>query len=59
MWDRGSSDYPTLENSLFGRVKFVKNTDFDKYKYSGYVIGFDRLGTFSPANGFGRNVIIF
>ena len=30
-----------------------------KYKYYGYVIGFDRSGTFSPANGFGRNVIIF
>ena len=59
MCDRGSSDYPTLENSLFSRVKFVKNTDFDKYKYSGYVIGFDRRGTFSPANGSGRNVIIF
>ena len=59
MWDRGSSDYPRLENSLFGRVKFVTNTDFDKYKYSGYVIGFDRRGTFSPANGFGGNAIIF
>ena len=31
----------------------------DEYKYSGYVIGFDRKGKFSVGNGFGRNCIIF
>ena len=30
------SDYPTLENCLFGTVSFTKNADIDKYKYSGY-----------------------
>ena len=30
-----------LENSLFGAVKLTKIADFDKYKYSGYGIGFD------------------
>ena len=30
------SDYPTLENCLFGAVSFTKNADIDKYKYSGY-----------------------
>ena len=30
------SDYPTLENSLFGAVTLTKNADIDKYKYSGY-----------------------
>ena len=30
-----------LENCLFGAVKLTKNTDIDKYKYSGYGIGFD------------------
>ena len=39
--------YPTLENCLFGAVKLTKNTDIDKYKYSGYGIRFDRRGTFS------------
>ena len=34
-------DYPTLENSLFSAVKLAKNADIDKYKYSGYGIGFD------------------
>ena len=34
--------YPTLENYLFGAVSLTKNADIDQYKYSGYVIGFDR-----------------
>ena len=59
MWDLGYDDYPILENYLFGAVKLVRNTDTDKYKYSEYGIRFDRRGTFSVGNGFGRNVIIF
>ena len=51
---------PTLKNCLFGTVTLTKNTDHDKYRYSGYGIGFDRRGTFSfPCGGFGQNVIIF
>ena len=54
------SDYPTTENCLFGAVSLTKNADIDKYKYSGYGIGFDRHGSFSfPSTGLGRNVIIF
>ena len=52
-------DYPTRENCLFGSVKLSKNPDIDKYKYSGYSVGFDRKGEFSFANRFGQNVIIF
>ena len=38
----------------------TKNNDIDKYKYSGYGIGFDRHESFSfPDGGLGRNVIIF
>ena len=54
-----TSDYPTLENCLFGAVRLTKNADIDKYKYSGYGIGFDRKGFFSIGNEIGRNVIIF
>ena len=49
------SDYPTLENCLFGSVKLTKNPDIDKYKCSGYGIGFDGKGEFSFSNGFGHN----
>ena len=53
-------DDPTLKNCLFGAVTLTKNADIDKYKYSGYGIGFDRKGSFSfPGGGFGQNVIIF
>ena len=37
---------PTLTNALFGAVKLAKNADIDKYKYSGYGIGFDGKGFF-------------
>ena len=44
---------------FFGDVSLTKNNDIDRYKYSGYGIGFDRKGTFSVCNGFGRNYITF
>ena len=59
MWECGYDDYPTLQNSLFGTVKLVKNADIYKHKYSGYCIGYDRCANFSVANGFGKNLIIF
>ena len=54
------SDYPKLENCSFRAVTLTKNADINKFKYSGYGIGFDRHGSFSfPDTGSGRNVIIF
>ena len=50
---------PTLVNCLFRAVTLTKNADIDKYKYSGYRIGFDRGNIYSFGNGFGRNVITF
>ena len=44
---------------MFGAVSLTKNADINKYKYSGYGIGFDKKGKFSVGNGFGRNCIIF
>ena len=45
---------------MFGAVSLNKNADIDKYKYSGYDIGFDRHGEFSfGSRGFRRNCIIF
>ena len=58
--DNTTSSDPTLENYLFGAVTLTKNADIDKYKYSGYGIGFNRKVSFSfPSTGLGRNVIIF
>ena len=44
--DFNDRNYRTLENCLFGTVKLTKNSDIDKYGYSGYGIGFDRKGFF-------------
>ena len=41
----------TLGNCLFGSVKLAKNSDLDKYKYSGYGIGFDSRSEFSLPDG--------
>ena len=50
----------TLGNCLFGSARLTKNSDLDKYKYTGYSIGFDSLSEFLFTDGsFGKNVIIF
>ena len=38
-----SKTAPTLVNCLFGAVSMTKNIGIDKYRYSGYGIGFDRI----------------
>ena len=51
---------PTLKNFLFGAVTLTKDSDIDKYGYSGFGIGFDRKSSFTfPGGGFGHNVLIF
>ena len=58
--DNTTSSDPTLENCSFGAGTLKKNTDIDKYGYSGYGIGFDRRGSFSfPGGVFGQNALIF
>ena len=50
MYELGAStsnnNDPTLKDCLFGGATLTKNTDIDKYKYSGYGIGFDRRSSF-------------
>ena len=49
-----------LNNCLFRSVKLTKNADPDKYKCSGYGIGFNSRSEFLFIDGsFGKNVIIF
>ena len=51
---------PTIKNCLSGAGTLTKNADNEKYKYSGYGIGFDRISSFSfTGGGFGQNVLIF
>ena len=41
------NNYPTIKNCLYGVVTLTKNTDIDKYAYSGCGIGFDSKSSFS------------
>ena len=51
---------PKLINGLFGAATLVKNSDINKFGYTGYRIGFDRGTTFSfPSGGFAHNVLFF
>ena len=44
---------------MLGAVSLDKNANINRYKYSGYGIGFDRHGSYSHHSGrTGRNVII-
>ena len=50
----------TLGNWLSGSVKLTKNADLDKYKYTGYGIGFDSSSEYLFTDGCcGKNVITF
>ena len=50
--------HPTLVNCLFWAVSITKNADLDKNRYSGYGIGFDRIGVYLlPDGSFGRDVV--
>ena len=50
----------TLSNCLFGPVRLIKISDLDKYKYTGYGIGFDSGAEFLFTDrNFEKNVIIF
>ena len=48
-----------FKNCLFGATNIVKNSDKEKYVYSGYGIKFDSAGSWSFGNDFAGNVVIF
>ena len=58
-WPRNSSNNFKFKNCLFGATNIVKNSDKEKYVYSGYEITFDSAGSQSFGNSTTRNVIIF
>ena len=50
IWSRDLNTDFGLKHCLFGAVKLTKNTDPDKYSYSGYGIGFNSCSLFSIPN---------
>ena len=58
-WSQDLNADFTLKSCLFRAVKFTKNTDLDKYSYSGYGIGFDSRPPCSGPNfNWGKSVVI-
>ena len=58
-WSRDLKTDFTLKECLFGAVKLTKNDDPDKYKYSGYDIGFDSRSQFLLTDGSMGKISVF
>ena len=50
-WPRNPTNNFKLKNCLFEATNIVKNSDKEKYVYSGYGITFDSAGLWSFDNG--------
>ena len=58
-WPRNLTNNFKIKNCLFGSTSVVKNSENEKYMYSGYWITFDSAGSWSFDSAIARNVIIF
>ena len=58
-WPINPTNNLKFKNCLFEASSKVKNSDKEKYVYSGYGITFDSADSWSFDNDFARNVIIF
>ena len=58
-WPRNPTNNFEFKHCLFGTTNIVKNSDKEKYVYSGYGITFDSAGSWSFGYYFARNVTIF
>ena len=58
-WSRNPTKNFKFKNCLFEATNVVRNSDKEKYVYSGYEITFDSAGSWSFDNDFARNIIIF
>ena len=58
-WLRNHTNNFKFKNCLFGATNIVKNSDKEKYVYSGSRITFDSVGSWGFVNDFAGSVIIF
>ena len=58
-WLRHSNTDLTLDNCLFGSVKLGNNVDPDKYGYSGYGTGFNRVHNLHSQTVAGVKMLLF
>ena len=58
-WLRDLNTNFTLKTCLLGGVKLAKNTEPDKYVYTGYGIGFDSCSEFLLPDGSMEKMLLF
>ena len=58
-WPRNPTNNFKLKNCLFGATSVVKDSDTEKWVYSGYGITFDSVDSWSFDNDSAINVTIF
>ena len=58
-WPRNPTNNFKFKNCLFGTTGIVKNSDKEKYVYSGYRITFDSAGSWSFDNDTDRYVKVY
>ena len=58
-WPRNSNDNFKFKNCLFGAASVVKNSDKEKYVYSGYGILFNSAASWSFDNDIAKNITLF
>ena len=56
-WPKNPTNNFKFKNCLFRATNIVKNSDKEKYVYSGYAITFDSAGAWCIGNNFARNFI--
>ena len=59
VWPRNSTNDFKFKDFIFGATNIVKNSDKEKYVYSGYKITFDSACFWSFDNDTARTVIVF
>ena len=57
-WPRNPSNKVEFKNFLFRPTNIVKNSDKEKYVYSGYGMKLDNAGSQSFDNNFAKNIIL-
>ena len=58
-WPKNTINNFKFKNCLFGAASIIKNSDNEKYLYSGQWITFNSIDWWSADNYSARNVIIF
>ena len=58
-WPRNPTNNFTFNNCLFRAINIAKNSEKEKYVYSGWQKTFDSAFSWSFVNNFARNVMLF